>query len=136
MFFSLRKHLKLLEQIANLSGQLRFEADRNLRLSGDLFQRNNDTHHLKKENDQLRKLAGQVLGHHFAEDCQECGIGQSDAWKELRDLVAAGPTPCEKLQGAQFAIGQIVTEPTTYPEGIAFFRNSALVDDDQNSRDA
>ena len=36
-----------------------------------------------------RELLERVLTHDFAEDCQECGIGQSDAWKELRALLDA-----------------------------------------------
>lgn len=33
---------------------------------------------------EVRALLQRVAAHDFAEDCQECGIGQSEAWKELR----------------------------------------------------
>lgn len=36
-----------------------------------------------------RELLDRVLSHDYAEDCQECGIGQSSAWKELRALLDA-----------------------------------------------
>lgn len=36
---------------------------------------------------ELRALLERVVAHDFAEDCQECGIGQSEAWKELRALL-------------------------------------------------
>lgn len=34
-----------------------------------------------------RELLERLMAHEFAEDCQECGIGQSEAWKELRALL-------------------------------------------------
>lgn len=36
---------------------------------------------------ELRDLLERVASHDFAEDCQECGIGQSEVWKELRALL-------------------------------------------------
>lgn len=33
------------------------------------------------------ELLERVVAHDFAGDCQECGIGQSEAWKELRALL-------------------------------------------------
>ena len=36
---------------------------------------------------ELRALLGRRLSHDFAEECQECGIGYSDAWGELRALL-------------------------------------------------
>lgn len=51
----LGKHMVMLqEQITTLSAQLRKEADRSLSLSGELFQRANDIHQLKQENEQLK----------------------------------------------------------------------------------
>lgn len=35
----------------------------------------------------LRALLERLLSHDFAEECQECGIGYSDAWEELRALL-------------------------------------------------
>lgn len=35
----------------------------------------------------LRALLERLLSHDFAEECQECGIGYSDAWSELRALL-------------------------------------------------
>lgn len=42
-----------------------------------------------------RELLEQILGHFFAEDCQECGIGQSEAWAKLR--ASLGPTRYQVL---------------------------------------
>ena len=36
---------------------------------------------------ELRALLERVVAHDFAEYCQECGIGQSETWKELRALL-------------------------------------------------
>ena len=36
---------------------------------------------------ELRALLERLLSHDFAEECQECGIGYSDAWGELRALL-------------------------------------------------
>ena len=36
---------------------------------------------------ELRALIERLLSHDFAEECQECGIGYSDAWGELRALL-------------------------------------------------
>lgn len=35
-----------------------------------------------------RELLERVLQHDFAEDCQECAIGKSEAWSELREAIA------------------------------------------------
>lgn len=36
-----------------------------------------------------RDLLEALIASDFAEDCQECGIGQGEPWKELRALLAA-----------------------------------------------
>lgn len=36
---------------------------------------------------EMRALLERLLSHDFAEECQECGIGCSDAWGELRALL-------------------------------------------------
>lgn len=36
---------------------------------------------------EMRALLERLLSHDFAEECQECGIGYSDAWGELRALL-------------------------------------------------
>lgn len=59
MFFGLvlHKHLVMLqEQIALLTDQLGKETERSLSLSGELFQRANDIHQLKIENERLLGL--------------------------------------------------------------------------------
>lgn len=42
---------------------------------------------------ELRALLERLLSHDFAEECQECGIGYSDAWGELRALLDT-PSEC------------------------------------------
>lgn len=39
---------------------------------------------LRAENAQLRAALESLLTHDFAEECQECAIGQSQAWKNAR----------------------------------------------------
>lgn len=46
---------------------------------------------------ELRELLERLMAHEFAEDCQECGIGQSDAWHELRALL--DNPQCEECKG-------------------------------------
>lgn len=41
-----------------------------------------------------RELLERILSHDFAEDCQECGIGQSEAWKELRAILDSQHIVC------------------------------------------
>lgn len=54
-----------------------------------------------------RELLGRILGHDYANACQECAIGQSAAWKELRALLdVPEPAPCAKSQ----------VEPATQPQ--------------------
>lgn len=40
---------------------------------------------------ELRALLERLLSHDFAEECQECGIGYSDAWEDLRALLDKPP---------------------------------------------
>lgn len=49
-------------------------------------------------NVELRALLERLLSHDFAEECQECGIGYSDAWEELRALLDEPDEPFN-LQG-------------------------------------
>jgi len=43
---------------------------------------------LKSEHDALKHAVSRLMEHDFAEDCQECGIGQSDAWAEVKTIIA------------------------------------------------
>src|SRR5690554_1110580 len=43
---------------------------------------------LKSEHDTLKHSVGRLMEHDFSEDCQECGIGQSDAWAEVKTMIA------------------------------------------------
>ena len=48
---------------------------------------------------ELRALLERVVAHDFAEDCQECGIGQSEAWEDLRALLDK-PAPVDDRAGS------------------------------------
>ena len=43
---------------------------------------------LEAENERLREALNSLLKHGFAEDCQECAIGQSKAWKHAKSVIA------------------------------------------------
>lgn len=48
---------------------------------GELCQQLSDS---MRENERLRSLLDGLLNHDFAEECQECGIGQSMEWIEAK----------------------------------------------------
>lgn len=52
---------------------------------------------------ELRVLLERLLSHDFAEECQECGIGYSDAWSELRALLDA-----DKVNSREMGLMQYV----------------------------
>lgn len=52
---------------------------------------------------ELRALLERLLSHDFAEECQECGIGYSDAWSELRALLDA-----DKVNSREMGLMQYV----------------------------
>jgi hypothetical protein len=39
---------------------------------------------------ELEAVLRELLAHDFAEDCQECAIGQSEAWAKAKALVSRG----------------------------------------------
>lgn len=52
---------------------------------------------------ELRALLERLLSHDFAEECQECGIGYSDAWSELSALLDA-----DKVNSREMGLMQYV----------------------------
>jgi len=52
----------------------------------------NQDERLKALEDVLREL----LAHEWAEDCQECAIGRSDAWAKAKALLNQSPPQEEK----------------------------------------
>ena len=50
---------------------------------------------LRADLQSLRDASADVLASYFAEDCQECGIGQSDEWERLKALVQGSTSPQE-----------------------------------------
>ena len=43
---------------------------------------------LKSEHNALKHAVGRLMDNDFAEDCEECGIGLSDAWAEVKTMIA------------------------------------------------
>ena len=66
---------------------------------------------------ELRALLDRLLSHDFAEECQECGIGYSDAWGELRALLdkPASPQAWERdMDYRPEELGSPETEPACW----------------------
>lgn len=52
---------------------------------------------LTAERDALASHLRAILATPHADDCQECGIGQSDAWQAARNAVCAPRNTCDRL---------------------------------------
>lgn len=77
-------------QTAELQADLRTAERRRLLARDRAREAVAQTDALRAEVERLRAVLAGVLAHDWAEDCQECAIGLSDAWKAARSALEGG----------------------------------------------